>query len=64
MPLTAVREGIDRPELVKLASDKMAGRRPAYWTEVAAVVGMLCGEESAWCTGSVICANGGLKFGV
>lgn len=62
-PLSAVRE-TDRPELVKLANEKMAGRRPAYWSEVAAIVGMLCGPESAWCTGSVVCANGGLRFSV
>lgn len=63
-PLSQVREGIDRPELTKLANEKMAGRRPAYWTEVAGIVGMLCGQESAWCTGSVVCANGGLRFSV
>ncbi|KAK1845657.1 3-oxoacyl-(acyl-carrier-protein) reductase [Colletotrichum chrysophilum] len=62
-PLSAVRE-TDRPELVRLANEKMAGRRPAYWTEVADIVGMLCGPESAWCTGSVVCANGGLGFSV
>ncbi|CAG9994396.1 unnamed protein product [Clonostachys byssicola] len=61
-PLSAVREGVDDPKLVKLAVEKMAGRRPAYWSEIAAVVGMLCGPDSAWTTGSVICANGGLKF--
>ncbi|KIW22083.1 uncharacterized protein PV07_12500 [Cladophialophora immunda] len=61
-PLSAVREGVDRPELVQLANEKMGGRRPAYWSEVAAVVGMVCGEDSAWCTGSVVCANGGLRF--
>ena len=36
--------------------------RPAFPEEVAGVVGMLCSAESGWCTGSVICANGGLKF--
>ncbi|KAJ3459696.1 hypothetical protein FSOLCH5_013895 [Fusarium solani] len=61
-PLSAVREGVDPPELTKLANEKMAGRRPAYWAEIASIVGMLCGDESAWCTGSVVCANGGLKF--
>ncbi|KAI1102126.1 putative short chain dehydrogenase/ reductase [Jackrogersella minutella] len=61
-PLSAVREGVDSPELLKLAKEQMAGRRPAYFREVAAVVGMLCGPDSAWCTGSVICANGGLRF--
>ncbi|KAI1075957.1 putative short chain dehydrogenase/ reductase [Whalleya microplaca] len=61
-PLSAVREGFDRPELVKLANEKMAGRRPAYWAEIAAIVGMICSEDSGWCTGSVVCANGGLRF--
>lgn len=61
-PLSAVRDGVDDPALVKLATEKMGGRRPAYWREVAAVVGMLCGPDSAWCTGSVICANGGFRF--
>lgn len=61
-PLTAVREGSDRPDVFKLASERMAGRRPAYWSEIASIVGMLCGEDSAWCTGSVVCANGGLNF--
>lgn len=61
-PLSAVREGIDEPSLVKLANEKMGGRRPAYWREIAAVVGMLSGPDSAWTTGSVISCNGGLKF--
>ena len=63
-PLSAVRESVDRPELYKLATEKMAGRRPAYWKEVAAIVGMLAGPDSGWCTGSVVCANGGLRFTV
>lgn len=61
-PLSAVRPEVDEPGLVKLVNEKMGGRRPAYWREVAAVVGMLCGPDSAWTTGSVICANGGFKF--
>ncbi|KAK7181519.1 hypothetical protein DPSP01_008918 [Paraphaeosphaeria sporulosa] len=38
------------------------GGRPAYSEEVAGVVGMLCLPEAAWTTGSVICANGGMRF--
>lgn len=41
---------------------KVEGGREAYASEVAGVVGMLCGKESGWCTGSVICANGGMVF--
>ena len=59
-PLQKVRPGIDGEQYVKDAEN--AGGRPGYGHEVAAVVAMLCSEESAWCTGSVICANGGFKF--
>ncbi|KAF1814404.1 NAD(P)-binding protein [Eremomyces bilateralis CBS 781.70] len=60
-PLARAREGIDDPETVQRATQD--GGRAAYDWEIAGVVGMLCSKESAWCTGSVICANGGMKFG-
>ena len=63
-PLSAIREGVDEEKLVKLSQEKMGGRRPAYASEIAGVVGMLCLEDSAWCTGSVVCANGGFRFGI
>jgi NAD(P)-dependent dehydrogenase (short-subunit alcohol dehydrogenase family) len=63
-PLSAIREGVDEGKLVTLSREKMGGRRPAYASEVAGVVGMLCLEDSAWCTGSVVCANGGFRFGI
>ncbi|KAK2760845.1 hypothetical protein FQN54_002084 [Arachnomyces sp. PD_36] len=44
--------------------EKMGGRRPAFTDEIAGVVGMLCGKDGGWCTGSVVCANGGLRFSV
>ncbi|TKA66671.1 hypothetical protein B0A49_10197, partial [Cryomyces minteri] len=59
-PLAAVREGVDADEFVRNA--EFAGGRPAYDTEMAGVVAMLCGEDAGWSTGSVVCANGGLKF--
>ncbi|KAF1347858.1 hypothetical protein BDV97DRAFT_356148 [Delphinella strobiligena] len=59
-PLAAVREGIDKEEFVKDAP--VSGGRPAYDHEIAGVVGMLCSQEGGWCTGSVVCANGGFKF--
>lgn len=59
-PLTKVRPEIDGEELVQYA--EQAGGRPAYAEEVAGVVGMLCTSDAAWCTGSVVCANGGYKF--
>ncbi|KAL8639982.1 MAG: hypothetical protein Q9228_003053 [Teloschistes exilis] len=59
-PLMKEREGIDPDQFVKDAAK--AGGRPGYDHEIAGVVAMLCSEDSAWCTGSVICANGGFKF--
>lgn len=59
-PLQKVRPGIDDEQYVKDA--EKAGGRPGYDHEIAGVVAMLCSADSSWCTGSVICANGGFKF--
>ena len=59
-PLMKAREGIDEEKYVKAV--EKAGGRPGYDYEVAGVVAMLCSEDGGWCTGSVVCANGGLKF--
>jgi NAD(P)-dependent dehydrogenase (short-subunit alcohol dehydrogenase family) len=60
-PLMRAREGIDSAEVVEDA--KTSGGRPAYCSEIAGIVGMLCLPDSAWCTGQVVCANGGMLFG-
>ena len=60
-PLSAVRD-VDRDDWIEEAPK--VGGRPAYDHEIAGVVAMLCTEDAAWCTGSVVCANGGLKFGI
>ena len=59
-PLQAARPGIDDEQYVRDA--EKAGGRPGYDYEVAGVVAMLCSQDSAWCTGSIVCANGGFKF--
>ncbi|MCJ1476664.1 hypothetical protein MMC13_005332 [Lambiella insularis] len=59
-PLAKVRPEVDGEELVKYA--EAAGGRPAFDHEIAGIVGMLCTADGGWCTGSVVCANGGLKF--
>ncbi len=59
-PLSRVREGRDDQELLDDA--KAAGGRPAYCEEVAGVIGMLCTRDAAWCTGQVVCANGGMRM--
>ncbi|GKT44937.1 L-xylo-3-hexulose reductase [Colletotrichum spaethianum] len=61
-PLMKARKGIDSDELVKAAEEE--GGRPAYVGEIAGIVGMLVSPESAWCTGQVVCANGGMLFGM
>lgn len=49
-------------EKIRLIQEKMGGRRPAFTSEIAGVVAMLCTEDAAWCTGSVVNANGGMKM--
>lgn len=48
----------------KLVSENMGHMRPALTDEVAGTVDMLCSEESGWTTGSVICANGGMRMSI
>ncbi|KAJ4415648.1 hypothetical protein N0V82_007209 [Gnomoniopsis sp. IMI 355080] len=57
-PLMRARQGVDAEEVVEEA--KTGGGRPAYTPEIAGIVGMLCTPDAAWCTGQVVCANGGL----
>ena len=59
-PLQRVREGVDDVKVVEAAES--AGGRQAYDHEAAGVVAMLCTVDAAWCTGSVVCANGGMRF--
>ncbi|KAF6839414.1 3-oxoacyl-(acyl-carrier-protein) reductase [Colletotrichum plurivorum] len=61
-PLMRARKGVDSDELVAEAEE--AGGRPAYVGEIAGIVGMLVSEEAGWCTGQVVCANGGMLFGM
>ncbi|GAB1315170.1 hypothetical protein MFIFM68171_05380 [Madurella fahalii] len=57
-PLMRAREGVDEDDVVSDARE--SGGRPAKTREVAGIVGMLCSEEAGWCTGQVVCANGGM----
>lgn len=60
-PLMRARAGIDDAKVVEDA--QTSGGRPAYCDEIAGIVGMLCLPESAWCTGQVVSANGGMLMG-
>lgn len=59
-PGSAIRPGIDDDDLVQDAEN--AGGRPAYVEEIGGIVGMLCTTDSQWCTGQVVCANGGMRL--
>lgn len=61
-PGAQIRPEIDDEDLVKDAED--AGGRPAYAREIGGIVGMLCTEDSLWCTGQVVCANGGMRMAI
>lgn len=67
-PLSKLDEGNPQlgslsKEQIGLIKEKMGGRRPAFTSEVAGVVAMLCSQDGLWCTGSVVCANGGMRMG-
>ena len=59
-PGSNIRPEVDDADLVEDA--ERAGGRPAYVSEIAGIVGMLCTDDSLWCTGQVVCANGGMRM--
>jgi NAD(P)-dependent dehydrogenase (short-subunit alcohol dehydrogenase family) len=54
----------DRERFDTLVREKMGARRPGFTKEIAGTIEMLCTEEAGWTTGSVVCANGGMKMGI
>lgn len=56
--------GDDAERFDRIVRGSMGSRRPGFTTEIAGTVDMLCSEESGWTTGSVICANGGMKMSI
>ncbi|KAK3186202.1 L-xylo-3-hexulose reductase [Lecanicillium sp. MT-2017a] len=56
--------GADAERFDKIVRGSMGGRRPGFTAEIAGTIDMLCSEESGWTTGSVICANGGMKMSI
>ncbi|KIH87955.1 hypothetical protein SPBR_05159 [Sporothrix brasiliensis 5110] len=60
-PLMRPRAGVDADDVVAAAREPLSGGgRPAYPAEIAGIVGMLTLPDSAWCTGQVVSANGGM----
>lgn len=58
------RAGGNPEEYDNIVLKGMGGKRPGFTDEIAGVIGMLCSQESGWTTGSVICANGGMKMSI
>ena len=56
--------GNDAERFDRIVRGSMGSRRPGFTSEIAGTVDMLCSEESGWTTGSVICANGGMKMSI
>ncbi|KAJ5151201.1 uncharacterized protein N7482_010453 [Penicillium canariense] len=56
--------GADAEKFDRLVKEKMKSRRPAFTSEIAGTIDMLCSAEGGWTTGSVICANGGMKMSI
>ena len=61
---TRAKAGGDPAEYDKIVRQGMGGMRPGFTDEIAGVVGMLCSAEAGWTTGSVVCANGGMKMSI
>lgn len=56
--------GDDYPRFDALVKEQMGSRRPGFTSEIAGTMDMLCSEEAGWTTGSVVCANGGMKMSI
>lgn len=54
--------GDDAGRFDRTVREAMGGRRPGFTEEIAGTVDMLCSVEGGWTTGSVICANGGMRM--
>ncbi|CAK7235663.1 L-xylo-3-hexulose reductase [Sporothrix bragantina] len=54
----------DANKFDKLVRESMKSRRPGFTIEIAGTIDMLCSAESGWTTGSVICANGGMRMSI
>lgn len=61
---TKARAGGDIEEFDRIVREGMGSMRPGFTDDIAATIGMLCSDECKWTTGSVICANGGMKMSI
>lgn len=64
----AIRAALDRQQpgegarFDAVVRNDFQGRRPAIPEEIAGTIDMLCSDGASWTTGSVVCANGGMRM--
>jgi NAD(P)-dependent dehydrogenase (short-subunit alcohol dehydrogenase family) len=63
-PEVLAMAGNDAERFDRIVRQSMGGRRPGFTAEIALTVDMLCSVECGWTTGSVVCANGGMKMSI
>lgn len=63
-PEVLAMAGDDAQRFDRTVRENMGGRRPGFTSEIAGTIDMLCTEEAGWTTGSVVCANGGMKMSI
>lgn len=56
--------GDDADRFDKTVREGMGGQRPGFTCEIAGTIDMLCSKEAGWTTGSVVCANGGMRMSI
>ncbi|KAI5299809.1 hypothetical protein KEM56_002952 [Ascosphaera pollenicola] len=56
--------GDDAERFDRIVREGMGSRRPGFTMEIAGTIDMLCSAEAGWTTGSVVCANGGMKMSI
>ena len=56
--------GSEAEKFDRVVREGMKGKRPGFTSEIAGTIDMLCSVEGGWTTGSVICANGGMKMSI
>ena len=54
----------ERKRFDDIVRNGMGSRRPGFTSEIAGTIIMLCSDEAGWTTGSVVCANGGMKMSI
>ncbi|KAF2999660.1 L-xylo-3-hexulose reductase [Curvularia kusanoi] len=55
-------QGEEKERFDDVVKGSMNCRRPGLTDEIAGTIDMMCSAEAGWTTGSVVCANGGMRM--